>query len=181
MTEPSTAESGTLEPGASTPAVLDDDVLEPVLVPVESGAPSVASEPRDRRALVIGEALIDIVRSADGSTFEHPGGSPANVALGLGRLGRGVDLLTWIGRDDRSRMLSEHLAESGVAIVPGSDSASRTSVATASLGPDGAATYSFDLSWQVPNRWASPPAPPLVVHTGSIAAVLEPEIGRAHV
>ncbi|GMA34933.1 PfkB family carbohydrate kinase [Demequina litorisediminis] len=42
-------------------------------------------------ALVIGEALIDAVRRADGSLTEHPGGSPANVALGLSRLGRDAE------------------------------------------------------------------------------------------
>jgi fructokinase len=173
MTESDTAEPGTLAATAS-PDPIDDDVLEPVFVPQEVGAPAVASEPRDRRALVIGEALIDAVHRPDGSIAEHPGGSPANVALGLGRLGRGVDLLTWIGTDHRGRVISEHLAASGVVIVPGSESASRTSVATATLGPDGAARYEFDLTWHVPERWASPPAPPLVVHTGSIAAVLEP-------
>ena len=35
--------------------------------------------------VVVGEALIDIVVSSQG-TVEHPGGSPANVAYGLGRL-----------------------------------------------------------------------------------------------
>ena len=174
MNEPASAEPGTLDPGAAPVGDVPDDVLEPELVPRTSDEQSVASEPRDRRALVIGEALIDVVRRVDGSTSEHPGGSPANVALGLGRLGRGVDLLTWIGDDVRGRVLSEHLGASCVTVVPGSDSAPRTSVAVATLSPDGAATYEFDLSWQVPQRWASPPAPPLVVHTGSIAAVLEP-------
>lgn len=179
MTEPGIAEPGAHAPGPASPApvdgdLLDDDVLEPALVGRQTGAQAVASEPRDRRALVIGEALVDAVHRPDGSVREYPGGSPANVALGLGRLGRGVDLLTWIGADTRGRMVSEHLAASGVAIVPGSDSADRTSVATATVGPDGAARYEFDLSWHVPERWASPPDPPLVVHTGSIAAVLEP-------
>lgn len=32
--------------------------------------------------VVIGEALIDVVTTPDGTT-EHPGGSPANVAYGL--------------------------------------------------------------------------------------------------
>ncbi len=41
--------------------------------------------------LVVGEALVDIVRQQDGQVAEHPGGSPANVALGLGRLGHQVD------------------------------------------------------------------------------------------
>ena len=59
-------------------------------------APAEASE---RRALVIGEALIDVVRGGGETLGRHPGGSPMNVAIGLARLGRGVDLLTWFGAD----------------------------------------------------------------------------------
>ena len=47
-------------------------------------------------ALVIGESLIDVVNDA-GRVSEHPGGSPMNVAVGLARLGREVELATWIG------------------------------------------------------------------------------------
>lgn len=133
-----------------------------------------AVDPAERRALVIGEALIDVVVQADGSRSEHPGGSPANVALGLGRLGRGVDLLTWYAADEHGRAIEDHLKASGVALVPGSDSAGSTSVATGTLDDDGAASYQFDLSWEVPRHWVSPPEPPLVVHTGSIAAVVAP-------
>ncbi|MDT5128292.1 MAG: fructokinase, partial [Mycobacterium sp.] len=46
------------------------------------------------RALVIGEALIDIVQRDGQALGEHVGGSPLNVAVGLGRLGRDVDFLT---------------------------------------------------------------------------------------
>jgi len=42
--------------------------------------------------LVVGESLIDVVQCADGSTQEHVGGSPANVAVGLARLGHDVAL-----------------------------------------------------------------------------------------
>ena len=135
---------------------------------------AVTTEAAEREALVVGEALVDVVRRADGTTAEHPGGSPANVALGLARLGRAVNLLTWFGRDEHGRVLTEHLERSGVAVVPGSDSAASTSVATAVLDADGVATYDFALSWHVPERWASPATAPVVVHTGSIAAVLEP-------
>ena len=37
--------------------------------------------------VVIGELLVDIVHTPDGGTAEHVGGSPANVALGIARLG----------------------------------------------------------------------------------------------
>ncbi len=36
---------------------------------------------------VLGEALIDIVVPRSGQVTEHVGGSPANVALGVARLG----------------------------------------------------------------------------------------------
>lgn len=125
-------------------------------------------------ALVVGEALIDVVQTSDGAVAEHPGGSPANVALGLGRLGRDVHLLTWFGPDAHGALLRRHLEASGVTVVPGSESAERTSVAVAHVDPAGVASYEFDLSWHVPDRWTAPSGAPVVVHTGSIAAVLEP-------
>jgi fructokinase len=51
--------------------------------------------------LVIGEALIDAVRRAGSEPAEHVGGSPANVAFGLGSLGHDVRLATWYGPDER--------------------------------------------------------------------------------
>lgn len=162
------------------------DVRERVVDPAVEDPAALAADAAERRALVVGEALVDVVHRADGSVDEHPGGSPANVALGLGRLGRGVDLLTWIGPDERGRRVTDHLASSNVAVVPGSAGAERTSVAVARLDADGAATYEFDLTWRVPDRWTAPPGAPLVVHTGSVAALVEPgaadvlRIVRAH-
>ena len=126
------------------------------------------------RALIVGEALVDIVRRTDGTVQEHPGGSPANVALGLGRLGRAVDLLTWFGTDVHGDLLRGHLEESGVSILPGSDGALATPVAAATRGSDGGATYDFDLTWELPVGWRDVLDRPLVVHTGSIGAVLSP-------
>jgi fructokinase len=47
--------------------------------------------------MVVGEALIDVVTTSH-DTVEHPGGSPANVAYGLGRLAVTTGLLTAIAR-----------------------------------------------------------------------------------
>nr|WP_298459571.1 carbohydrate kinase [uncultured Cellulomonas sp.] len=132
---------------------------------------------RDRtgpRALVVGEALVDVVRRTDGTVDEHPGGSPANVALGLARLGRPVELLTWVGTDDRGRAVREHLESAGVRLSPGSDGARATSVATATLDGDGAATYTFDLDWQVPSDHAVDLGDVVAVHSSTIGAALEP-------
>ena len=124
-------------------------------------------------ALVIGEALVDVVVAVDGTTEAHPGGSPANVAIGLGRLGRDVELLAHLADDDNGAMVREHLAASQVELAAGSLEASRTSVATAHLDESGAANYDFDLEWAIGDG-AAPRPDPLVVHTGSIAAVLAP-------
>ncbi|WP_402464208.1 carbohydrate kinase family protein [Isoptericola aurantiacus] len=129
--------------------------------------------------LAVGEALVDVVRRPDGSVSEHPGGSLANVALTLGRLGRDARLATWLGRDERGDAVRSWLAGSRVTVTPGSDGAARTSVAQATLDGTGAATYEFDLEWRVP-AGAGATAETLAVHTGSIAAVLEPGAADVH-
>ncbi|MDQ0726687.1 PfkB family carbohydrate kinase [Microbacterium sp. W4I20] len=135
------------------------------------GAPA---EPVD--VLVVGEALVDIVEGG-GSATEHPGGSPANVALGLGRRGIDVALLTDLGRDPRGSRIARHLERSGVRVLAESFSDRPTSTATATLRDDGSASYLFDVQW---NPGAAPLAvSPVVVHTGSIGAFLHP--GRATV
>ncbi len=129
----------------------------------------------DPHVLAIGEALVDIVSLASNpaAATEIPGGSPANVAMTLGRLGRNVALQTWLGRDARGDVVARHFGDSHVLITPESFGATRTPTATASIDERGAATYTFDLEWA--------PTPPIqvsdqacVVHAGSIAAVIEP-------
>jgi fructokinase len=125
--------------------------------------------------VVIGEALIDVVTTPQ-ATSEHPGGSPANVAYGLARLGVNTGLLTSMGTDRRGEALEEHLTGAGVTLLPGSRSLERTSTATATIARDGSASYAFDITWDV-----QPPdpalTPPRVVHTGSIASFLSPGAG----
>jgi fructokinase len=119
------------------------------------------------RGLVIGESLIDIVESD-----EHVGGSPLNVAVGLGRLGREVDFLTYIADDAYGRHITEYLNAAGVQLVSESRTAERTATARSTIAEDGSADYVFDLDWQLSGT--PPVAPPLFVHTGSIAAVQDP-------
>jgi len=125
----------------------------------------------DRQVLVVGEALMDLVHRADGSRDEAPGGSPANVALTLGRLGRHPQLLTSLGDDDRGRAVRGWLESSGVRVSAGSATEAHTSTATALLDASGAATYEFDLAWSVDTQLAGPAD---VLHVGSIATVIEP-------
>ncbi|SMF39864.1 fructokinase [Cellulosimicrobium cellulans J34] len=138
-----------------------------------STTPAPTGTARPGHVLVVGEALIDVVHRADGSVDEHPGGSLANVALTLGRLGRDARLATWVADDAHGAAVRAWLDDSAVTLAPGSTGADRTSVATAHLDAHGAATYQFDLEWRVPPGTAAD-AGTLAVHTGSIAAVLEP-------
>jgi len=126
------------------------------------------------RALVVGEALVDVVLRPGAEPAEHPGGSPANVAIGLGRLGRRADLLTWLADDAHGDLVREHLSGSGVHVLAGDRAPERTPVARAHLDAEGAATYEFDLTWDLPGRWDEDDDAPVVVHTGSIATVLQP-------
>jgi fructokinase len=126
------------------------------------------------RALVIGESLIDLVHSADGSTQEHVGGSPANVAVGLARLGHDITFATLLGDDERGARIAGYLEKEGISLaeVSASRIGSPTSVATATLDATGAAAYSFDLTWELPEMQTFEGL--AHVHTGSIAATLEP-------
>ncbi|OFB35947.1 ribokinase [Mycolicibacterium sp. (ex Dasyatis americana)] len=124
------------------------------------------------RALVIGEALIDVVESDGAVIGEYVGGSPLNVAVGLSRLGRGVDFLTHIAEDDHGKRIIKYVEDSGVQLVSGSTTASRTPTALAVLDAAGSANYTFDIDWQLTGT--PEVATPQLVHTGSIATVLEP-------
>ena len=128
------------------------------------------------RVLVVGEALVDIVTHADGETEEHVGGSPANVAVGLARLDHGVDFATSLGHDPRGERIAAHLTRRGVAVLAASHGDDPTSIAIAALDDTGAATYSFDLHWNLPHIQL--PEGTGHVHTGSIGAVLAPGADR---
>ena len=122
--------------------------------------------------LVVGEALVDVVERSDGSRSEHAGGSPANVAVGLGRLGLDVTLATTIGDDAYGTLIESHLSGSGVTLADGSRRVGLTSSAVAHLAPDGSATYDFEVTWD-PGLITAPNGVS-AVHTGSIAASLAP-------
>lgn len=124
------------------------------------------------RIAVLGEALIDVVVRAD-QVSELPGGSPANVAITLARLGHRPHLVTSFADDERGRLLRSWLAGSGVEVT--ARPCTRTSTARATLDADGSAGYVFDLAWEVTSDdVAAATSDAQVVHTGSIATVLQP-------
>src|SRR4051812_47756104 len=124
-----------------------------------------------RNVLVIGESLVDIVHGADGQSVEYAGGSAANVAVALARLGRPVRFVTAWADDDRGRVLADHLVAAGVELANDPVVLERTATAAATIGADGSASYDFDLDWRI---GAVDAGDPVAVHVCSIGAVLEP-------
>ncbi|MFC4786995.1 carbohydrate kinase family protein [Nocardioides sp. MAHUQ-72] len=126
----------------------------------------------DRDVLVVGEALVDIVNAADGDIKEYAGGSAANVAVALARLGRPVRFATSFADDEHGRLIGAHLEDAGVRLASDPGAVERTSTAEATIGVDGAADYEFDLEWRL--NPVTDESEPLVVHTCSLGAVLAP-------
>ncbi|MFJ4186515.1 carbohydrate kinase [Kitasatospora sp. NPDC089509] len=120
--------------------------------------------------LVIGECVADIVRTDGAPDRVHPGGSPANVAYGLARLGRPAVLLTELGPDANGRLIRDHLESAGVEVRAAA--VARTPSALVRLDGQGRAEYTFDIGWTLPPT--DLPAAPAAIHLGSIGAVTEP-------
>lgn len=129
------------------------------------------------RIAVVGEALTDCVHRVEtADVAEVPGGSPLNVAIGLGRLGHDVVLAARWGLDRRGEAIASHVASSQVKVVEQASGLGQTSTATAVIRPDGSAKYLFDLVWDLTPDMV--PATGYVhVHTGSIGVTLEPGAG----
>jgi fructokinase len=121
--------------------------------------------------LVVGESLVDVVPGPGGAPRDHPGGSPANVAITLGRLERDVRLVTLLGDDPRGALVRAWLEASGVTVLAAATGSGRTSSAAVTLDASGAASYVFDLDWDLADV---PDDDCDVLHVGSIATVLEP-------
>ncbi|WP_456366929.1 carbohydrate kinase family protein [Thermococcus sp.] len=82
----------------------------------------------------LGEVLIDFIALQEGSlkdvrSFEkHPGGAPANVAVGLARLGIESALISKVGDDPFGESLLERLREEGVKTFISRDREKHTGV-----------------------------------------------------
>jgi fructokinase len=124
---------------------------------------------------VIGEGLVDVVQRSSGIEA-HVGGSPLNVAVGLARLGHPVQFIGRYGRDAYGDSVAAHLRASSV-MLPLAPDGLPTSVASALVDDDGAATYTFDLAWELPGLGERLPfmlQGSTLLHTGSIATMLAP-------
>ena len=79
---------------------------------------------RNCAAWIVGPVAWDSVRYHDGLTIERPGGTGANVAIALASTGTEVNFVSYLGDDELSRKLDEHLKSSDIAslytpVIPG--------------------------------------------------------------
>ncbi|NJC24852.1 carbohydrate kinase family protein [Neolewinella antarctica] len=72
--------------------------------------------------IAIGELLIDLISTEYADDFQSadryqrlPGGSPANLAMNLAKLGRDVGLIATVGQDDAGDLLVDAVRDAGVS------------------------------------------------------------------
>jgi fructokinase len=125
--------------------------------------------------LVCGEALIDLFIGAPSATGlpAEPvaGGSPFNVAIGLGRLGRPTAFLSSLSNDAFGTFLASRLAQAGVSSAYLQHCSKRTTLSVVATGATGQPQYSF-YAEDSADRALSPDALPssLPVDVNGIAA-----------
>ena len=126
--------------------------------------------------LVVGEALVDVVRSVDGDVV-HSGRQPAQCR----RRPAAARCARRAARELRCRSVRDRdrPAPRGEwrPVTPSTVDDRPTSVAEATIGADGAASYRSRSSG-IRHRLSPLPASFVAVHTGSIAAALEPGASR---
>ncbi|WP_405804530.1 PfkB family carbohydrate kinase [Streptomyces sp. NBC_00210] len=128
--------------------------------------------------LVLGEALIDLVPVPGEPEIlrVQPGGAPANVAVGLARLGMPVAFAGALGGDGFARAIERRLGDAGVDLTLCARSELPTAVAVADPGEKGTG-YHFHLqdtaTFRLPERTAEAGRYD-AVYVGGLAAVVEP-------
>lgn len=133
--------------------------------------------------VVAGECLVDLIPDGTGHYAARPGGSPANTAVALARLGSPVLMLARISRDENGQLLRRHLRGSGVdlrCVVPTDDP---SGLAVVTRDGTGSASYRFALDGAADWQWTPEELGPLpdgvvALHAGSLALALPP--GAAH-
>ena len=146
-----------------------------------AGPTRASHDPYDERVIVVaGEALIDRIVQADGTTVDRPGGGPFNTARTIARLGVPVAFLGCLSTDASGRVLRDALTSDGVALSLAPSTDAPTTLALARVDAHGTATYAFELAGTsaaglhpdaVRATLATHPA---AFHLGTLGLVMEP-------
>ncbi|CAN5716348.1 carbohydrate kinase [soil metagenome] len=125
--------------------------------------------------VVTGEALVDLVVTADGVTATA-GGAPYNVARACGRLGTPTLLAACLSEDGFGKVLRRGLADSGVGDDLLQFTERPTTLAVAQVDAEGVASYHFYTEQTSAPLLTPGPLPERAraLVTGGLALVLEP-------
>ncbi len=137
--------------------------------------------------IACGELLIDFVSTETGVTLaEAPafkkaaGGAPANVAVGVARLGYRAGFLGQVGDDDFGHFLADTLSPRAWTPQGCASRRRRTALAFVSLRADGEQGFMFyrhpsaDMLWRPEDVDAAYAASARIFHYGSISLIGEP-------
>ncbi|MBW9037832.1 aminoimidazole riboside kinase [Escherichia coli] len=92
----------------------------------------------------LGDAVVDLLPEKPGTLLQCPGGAPANVAVGVARLGGLSGFVGCVGDDPFGRFMRKTLADEGVdTAYMHTDPLYRTSTVVVSLVPGGERTFTF--------------------------------------
>ncbi|KAL6322488.1 hypothetical protein AAG906_009787 [Vitis piasezkii] len=156
----------------------------------KSSSGSFKGESQEKRPLVVcfGEMLIDFVPTVGGVSLSEspafkkaPGGAPANVAVGISRLGGSSAFIGKVGEDEFGFMLAEILKQNNVdSSGMRFDRNARTALAFVTLRDDGEREFMFfrnpsaDMLLRESELDANLIKKASIFHYGSISLIEEP-------
>jgi fructokinase len=130
--------------------------------------------------LVIGEALVDVVHSGDGGIKNVPGGSPANTAVALARLGITTFMKARISKDKFGSEIRSYLENQNVDLNLSLFVDEPSSVIDAFIQKDGSAKYEANLKGASDYGWTESELDIAlaenikIIQLGSLTSYIEP-------
>lgn len=97
-----------------------------------------------KKIWVLGDAVVDLLPDGEGRLLQCPGGAPANVAVGIARLGGQSAFIGRVGDDPFGRFMYKTLADEQVDVQQMRlDPAHRTSTVVVDLDDHGERSFTF--------------------------------------
>ena len=97
-----------------------------------------------KKIWVLGDAVVDLLPDGEGRLLQCPGGAPANVAVGIARLGGQSAFIGRVGDDPFGRFMAKTLADEKVDVKSMRlDQAHRTSTVGVDLDDQGERSFTF--------------------------------------
>lgn len=129
---------------------------------------------------VLGEALTDMVQPSAGNVYRAmPAGGPLNIAVGLRRLGHPTAMMARFSAGALGERVRRYAVDERLDLSASVVTDEQATLAFATLDESGRASYDFYINGTADWGWTDAelgrvPASSQAVHTGSLAAAVEP-------